>query len=53
VFPLNDFEQMNVDLNSNSNGSEYLDSVSDCESDSVKIQNYLEDFSCHNNFKSP
>jgi hypothetical protein len=28
AFPLNDFEHMNVDLDSNSNGSEYLDSVS-------------------------
>jgi hypothetical protein len=47
-------EQMDIDALSNSNRREYLDNVSDCESesDSIKTQNYLEDLSHHNNLSS-
>jgi hypothetical protein len=52
VFPLYDSEQMDIDLISNSKESEYLDSVSECESDSVKTQNNLEDSNDQNNLSS-
>jgi hypothetical protein len=54
MFPPIDSEQIDIDLLSNFNGSEDLDSLDECESesDSVKTQNYLEDYIYRNDLSS-